>query len=183
MIVIGSHKGSAVGATLLGTRGIKIAAVSHAPVAVIPTTVDENRNGVVVGVDRNDASTPALEFAAAEASRIGEPLIVVYAWEPPSTPGMESLWSEEIERSMRDEAERAISIAAAGLLEQYPDLVLDKRIVRGAPVSALTSQAKDASLLVVGNRGRKGLARLLLGSVSHGVLNHMPSPVVVARHD
>lgn len=38
-------------------------------------------------------------------------------------------------------------------------------------------------VVVVGCRGRTGLARLALGSVSHYVVSHSPIPVLVARHD
>jgi nucleotide-binding universal stress UspA family protein len=39
----------------------------------------------------------------------------------------------------------------------------------------------DASVIVLGSRGRSTLAATLLGSVSTGVLHHTAPPVLVAR--
>lgn len=136
---------------------------------------------MVVGVDGSDASRKAIAFAAAQASIREVPLVAVYAWMPPLTPGLEYLWSEELVESQRSVAEEAIAIGIAGLAERYPDLDVRREIVQSAPVAALVQAAEEAEMLVVGSRGRGGISRLLLGSVSHGVLQALPCPTVVTR--
>ena len=183
LLVFGAHTGNRFAGSLFGTRTVKIAAVAHCPVAVIPAEYDVRPNaGVVVGVDGSEASQKAIAYAAEEASFRGVPLIAVYAWMPPLTPGLEYLWSEELVESQRTAAEEAIAIGVAGLAERYPDLEVRREIVQAPPVQALIQMSEGASLVVVGSRGRGGLSRLLLGSVSHGLLQALPCPVIVTRH-
>lgn len=181
LLILGAHGGSRFAGSFFGTRAVKAAATAHCPVAVIPKHQAQPGGGVVVGVDGSEASKKAISFAAEEASRGGVPLIAVYAWMPPLTPGLEYLWSEELVESQRSAAEEAIAIGVAGLAERYPDLEIRREIVQSPPVSALVQTAGHAELLVVGSRGRGGISRLLLGSVSHGVLQALPCPVIVTR--
>ena len=83
--------------------------------------------------------------------------------------------------SQRSAAEEAIAIGTAGLATRYPDLKIDRRIVQAPPVAALLQAAENADMIVVGSRGRGGISRLLLGSVSHGVLQALPRTTVVTR--
>ncbi|WP_427868820.1 universal stress protein [Leucobacter luti] len=181
LLVLGAHEGSRFAGSFFGTRAVKVAATAHCPVAVIPKTSPAPGGSVVVGVDGSEASKKAIAFAAEEASTRGLALTAVYAWMPPLTPGLEYLWSEELVESQRSAAEEAIAIGVAGLASRYPDLEIRREIVQSPPVAALVDTAQGAELLVVGSRGRGGITRLLLGSVSHGVLQALPCPVVVTR--
>ncbi len=69
----------------------------------------------------------------------------------------------------------------AGVAAKHPSLVIEKEVVPGDPVLALVEAAGRAKMVVVGSRGRGAIARLLLGSVSHGVLVHLEGPTVVIR--
>ena len=61
----------------------------------------------------------------------------------------------------------------------------EKLVLRGEAGPALCTLASDllASVLVVGSRGRGAIKRVLLGSVSHFVVQHAPCPVLVSRVD
>lgn len=181
LVVLGAHHGGKLAGSFFGTRAVKIAAVAHCPVAVVPLIEEEPTKGIVVGVDGSESSRLAVATAAEEASKRGVELHAVYAWMTPITPGFENLWSDELLNAQREAAEEAIAIGTAGISTRYPDLTIKREIMQDPPVTALVKAATGATALVVGSRGRNAISRLLLGSVSHGVLQSLPCPVIVTR--
>jgi nucleotide-binding universal stress UspA family protein len=134
---------------------------------------------VVVGVDGSPGSDAALLWAADEASRRDESLLVVHAWTLPvvdATPfGAPTVDLTLIEDSARKVLSDALDAARAAV----PDLQVEGRTVRRSPATALLDAVGSDDLLVVGSRGRGGFAGLLLGSVSSQVAHHAHCPVVV----
>jgi len=51
----------------------------------------------------------------------------------------------------------------------------------GTPADAILKEAtvRRADLIMIGSRGRQGVTRFVLGSVSHAVLHQMPCAVLV----
>jgi nucleotide-binding universal stress UspA family protein len=60
---------------------------------------------------------------------------------------------------------------------------VETRVIEGSPGSALCRLASDlpADAIVLGTRGRGGVRRALLGSVSDYVVRNAPCPVVITR--
>jgi nucleotide-binding universal stress UspA family protein len=60
----------------------------------------------------------------------------------------------------------------------------EARVLRGAPGPAICDYAAeiDASAIVIGSRGRGGVKRAFLGSVSDHVVRNAPCPVVVTSN-
>ena len=81
------------------------------------------------------------------------------------------------------EAAKAILSAAKQSAEQVglsPDTV---HVENAQPAEAIIQAAKsrDCDLIVMASHGRRGLGRLVLGSVTSEVLAHSPVPVLVVR--
>ncbi|WP_371600794.1 universal stress protein [Streptomyces sp. NBC_00564] len=134
---------------------------------------------VIVGLDGSPESRAAAEWAAREAKLRGLPLKLVHVWEPVPEPmaqapllGAETQqhWSERIPRE-----------SAEGLRLRHPGVEITAEQLSGRPADVLTSQAKDAALLVLGSRGMSGIGGFLVGSVGQGVLAHAERPVVLVR--
>jgi nucleotide-binding universal stress UspA family protein len=141
---------------------------------------------IVVGVDGSEHSAAALRFAIEEGRLRGATVVAVHAWTfVPSPPlGAPDLLAVPVGDVVGDlDAERtAAERAFDGMLAAVDGgAEVEQRLVEGEPAEALLSQAKDADLVVVGSRGRGGVASALLGSVSNHVIQHATCPVVVVR--
>ena len=89
--------------------------------------------------------------------------------------------SHEAEELLLADMRASLKAAAAAL--QALDRIVETRVVRGRPASALLDEANgmQPDLIVIGSRGHGPLATVLLGSVSAEVVDHAPCPVLVAR--
>ena len=137
---------------------------------------------IVVGVDGSDPAHTALRFAIQEAELRKARLRVISAWELPVDLGELPSPDGTFDRPRRD-AEEIAATAAAIVEAEAPDVDVERLTLEGQLGSVLLEHSADASLLVVGSRGRGIVAGLLLGSVSHEVVHKAPCPVVVVPHE
>jgi len=139
----------------------------------------EPASTVVVAVDGSAASGVAFRRALEEAQAHGAVLKVVYVWDLLDQPPGQSFdpgFDEE---------------KAAHWLEGFVDEVLgddrpaglDLQVVNDLAARAIIDASDGALMVVVGSRGLGGFRGLLLGSVSHQVVNHARCPVLVVPAD
>jgi nucleotide-binding universal stress UspA family protein len=144
---------------------------------------------IVVGVDGSEPSHEALRWAAAEAELRGAGIVAAHVWTfippgPIGEPGMMAMPAGDYAGQMEAEQEAATAELEDALAEVFPDGVPDNvesKLVEGDAEDGLVQEAAGADLLVVGSRGRSGIASVLLGSVSRHVVSHAPCPVVVVK--
>ena len=98
-----------------------------------------------------------------------------------------SMTDDELHEKVRDAEARTqaaldTTVAALRARDALPSGV-ETMVVEGEPGAALCKLAsdEDAVALVIGSRGRGGIKRALLGSVSDFVVRNAPCPVVVKR--
>jgi nucleotide-binding universal stress UspA family protein len=184
-VVVGSHGRSAIPSALLGSVSQQVTVHAECPVVVVranASKADAGSGPVVVGVDGSEASEPALGYAFAYAASTGSSLTAVHTWwwEPLEGVSLGEPWIGDWTQIASQESD-LISELLAGWSEKYPNVPVHSHVVRGDPVFELLDQAHDASLLVVGSRGRGGFIGVLLGSVSRRVLKRATGPVAVVR--
>ena len=87
-----------------------------------------------------------------------------------------------------DEHHKDASAAAKEFLAGIVKSLVDKkypataRTVTGKPTTAILEEAaRGYDTIIMGSRRRKGIKRLLLGSVSHSVVHRSDCPVLVLR--
>lgn len=177
LLVVGSRSRIEGERSFSGSLAVRVAATALCPVAVIPHDRDRGGSGVVAGVDGEPSSELAVAFAADEADALAETLTIVCAGYT-ANPLLAGLVPEI---SLGDRRQRIVEDAARLARELHPDLDVRTIVAETAPARGLVDAAEGSSLLVVGTHNRRGVKRLMLGSVSHDVLLNVRSPVVIAR--
>jgi nucleotide-binding universal stress UspA family protein len=134
------------------------------------------RSVVVVGVDGSTGSRDAVRWAAGYARLAGAELRTVASWRWPNyitriPPGVD----------LEADTRRTLQEVTAEISAEFPEVPIEERVIEGPAGPALLSQAADASLLVVGARGRAAFPGMLLGSVAEYCVRHGHCPVVVVR--
>ncbi|BCJ28612.1 universal stress protein [Actinocatenispora sera] len=135
---------------------------------------------ILVGLDGSPPSRRAVRWAAAEAALRGSPLRILTAFVSPI-----QLYSV-IPRSqlpdlavLQHDARDRLTEQADAVRAEFPDVSVHADLVEQEPAKALVEGSAEASLTVVGQRGRGALAGMLLGSVSDRVATYASGTVVV----
>ena len=175
MLVLGSSHHGQLGRVLLG--GTAELVINGAPCAVAVAPPGFRERGTleppVIGVayDGSVAADAALGLAAELASEASVPLRLLSVQAP--------WWDRPIRHGIPDPADtlaagRERVSGLGGAVEQ-----VENDLLHGDPGARLAEQTAELGLLVMGTRGRGGLRRALLGSVSTHVMRHAQCPVAV----
>jgi nucleotide-binding universal stress UspA family protein len=106
-----------------------------------------------------------------------QPVVVSWPVSPEQTTVAQ--WQNDNARHAIDQARKGL--AAALDQPQSPDVRTE--VLYSHPVDALVDASNQARMIVMGSHGMGALGRLLLGSVSRGVVEHAHCPVAVIRTD
>jgi nucleotide-binding universal stress UspA family protein len=136
---------------------------------------------ILVGVDGSDASAQAAEMAGRLAADVDAKLTVVFVRQLPAMPTLPLGVSLDLGKYWKNQEQLATS-QAADVLDML-DVAWRLEVRTGDPALQLELSADEngADLIVVGARGHSVAHRLLLGSVSTGLLHHARRPVLVIR--
>jgi len=184
VIVIGTHGRGGAAHLLLGSVAEKVVRLAGCPVLVVKRKAP-HRGSVLAALDASPMATAVASAAAAIAKRLRVRLQVVHA-----IPGTETMpesfmaglgtraWREISEIGRRRAAEEVGRVLAKAKLATR-----DVWIREGRPQDVIVDAARKArpGLVVVGTHGRRGLARVFLGSVAEAVVRHAAAPVLVVR--
>jgi nucleotide-binding universal stress UspA family protein len=142
---------------------------------------------ILVPTDFSADADAALQYAIALGKPFGASIRLLHVIEDPVAAGM---WSAEyytgdvtglLVNLVRDADERLTAIQKS--LATSASITTETRT--GAPAATIIEAARehDDELIVMGTKGRTGLAHLLMGSVAEHVVRLAPCPVLTVRHD
>ncbi len=142
--------------------------------------------GVLVCVDGSAAADAAVAWGAREAIMRQLPITLMHAV-PPVVVGWPvgqlyadmPEWQQENGQHVIDQARKTLS---ASLGESEPPEIRTE-MVYSSVVPVLIDASKDAWMIVAGSQGLGAMGRLLLGSVTTGLVHYAHCPVAVIHSD
>lgn len=144
---------------------------------------------ILLAVDGSVYSDAAVQEIVKRPWPSGSEVKVITAAEMPIMVGMEP-WGaspdyfEHMQKGIRGAAQDVINRAMAKLnTTEDKTLKISTEIIEGSPRQVIVDEAEDwrADLIVMGSRGLGAWNRLLLGSVSSGVIHHANCSVEIVR--
>jgi nucleotide-binding universal stress UspA family protein len=175
LIVLGGKQHSVLGRWLGGSTSLDVARTTDVPLCVTAGPALAIRR-VLVAVDLSGAARAALTAAERYAELFGAELRALSVLEPiPVIPEVTPPYDATQYYAMAEELlERDVwpLIRTAGA---------DKIVRHGMAVETILREATDwrADLLVVGSHGKGWAERMLVGSVTERLLNHLPTSLLV----
>jgi nucleotide-binding universal stress UspA family protein len=151
---------------------------------------------ILVAVDGSESSTRAANAALELADKLKAELIILHAVSPPATayksaipslgPMVPPVPQEEIDEYYSYAKRVAMGIMSQTISDAKKRGVTIKTDVPegvASVVETIINHAvkENADLIVVGTRGLGGFKKLLIGSVSSGVVTHASCPVLIVR--
>jgi nucleotide-binding universal stress UspA family protein len=142
-------------------------------------------NHILIATDGSEVATKAVSVGLKLAKKLAARVVVMTASEPlPAT-----VSAETIAANLPTEYEKATKESAAKILGEVHGQALTIGVecetlhVPNFPAQAIIETAKDKAcdLIVMGSHGRRGIARLLLGSQATKVVTLTTVPVLICR--
>ena len=179
LIVMGARGLGPIKERLFGSVSHRI--LSSAPCAklIVPGPVKMMRK-VLLPLKGSSDTEDAIRFLQLHPFRESVEVTLLSVL-PAITPswGTAALAAEPLQARERENAQLFLQSAANQL--QRLGYSTRSQVLIGTPVESILDQAKsrEVDLILMGSRGRQGIRRLVLGSVSHAVLHQAACPVLV----
>ena len=140
---------------------------------------------ILLATDGSREATLAASTAVQLAQGTNSKLHVVFVMHPREYPLAEDeLLAAYDSKAAQEEAERAVEYMVDSV-ESVGGNVAHTHLRRGRPDAEIAALAEElgSGLIVMGSRGRGGVRRALMGSISDSVVRHAHCPVMVVREE
>lgn len=176
LLVIGHHRNRIVRSMLAGALPAQVAGYAECPVVIVPHDWLRRFGKVVVGIDKDDSSDAALDFAAREAIGLGRSLDIVHVAIDDHNPGSSRTpGTPDTPLARSPWVAQAMETARVG----RPSLAVRTFSATGDPDRILRAHGREASLVVVGSHGHGAIDAVWRGSRSYNFMNWSQAPLCV----
>lgn len=175
LVVLGGKHHSVLERWLGGSTSLHMVRAAEVPVLITAGTPTAFRR-VLVAADLSKSAGPTIGLAERFARLVGAELRVLTVFEPlPDLPGIPPVDPSKYFALGQETLQRDI-----WPLVKTP--AIEKFVRHGAVVDTLLRECTDwkADVLVVGSHGKGWAQRVLLGSVTEQLINHLPTSLLVA---
>ena len=169
-VVLGSTGLSRIQRLLLGSTAEGVIRSASCPVLVVRKRPLGEVRRVLLPVDMDEGSRTSVRYALRKLGKDVEVDAVHVVTFP-------RMIDAQLADALPDDAESARRLRA--FLDDIGAKRVPSRVILGEPAEAIIEAAREADLVVIATRGRKGLARALLGSVAEKVARFSEGPVLV----
>jgi nucleotide-binding universal stress UspA family protein len=179
LIVMGSRGRGGIRRALMGSVSDSVVRHAHCPTLVVREEPLTFPTKVLLATDGSEEAKLAATAAAELAGGTGSELHVVTVG--PFVPTVLAATEEEPARLAR-EARRTLD-EQVGQIEAAGEKVAQAHLRLGGAAEEIVALAEDvgAGLIAMGSRGRGGIRRALMGSVSERVVRHAHCAVMIVR--
>ncbi|MCJ0891996.1 universal stress protein [Rhodococcus sp. ARC_M5] len=177
LVVIGGRASGPIREIVFGRNATRIVTASTCPVLVWraqPRDAAPN-SPVVVGVDRSESCTRAIDAAFWYADALDVPLTALHVRSPHERPAPEESAPEQM-RTLHWLGGRVAAAASA-----HPAVVVHLHVLEASAEHELRLASASAHLLVVGSRGHGPWAAPILGSIGRSLVHASGGPILVMR--
>jgi nucleotide-binding universal stress UspA family protein len=168
LIVVGSRGRGGIRRALMGSASDAVVRHAHCPVMVVRGEPVVFPTKILVATDRSREAELAATTAADLAKSTNSAVHVVHV-------GLDQF---------RDEAQNELD-TEVGMVREAGVTNVQAHLKFGIPAKTIVDLAEEEGigLIVMGSRGRGGVRRALIGSVSSSVVPHAHCPVLVVRQE
>lgn len=162
--------------------------VRYAHTSVLIARAHEATAKILIATDFTDGSTAAMKLGSELATKLGVDATLLHVVQLPSESSALSAVSSALGSPWIPPSQNAIESLESlgrntleGLAKQYGFTHVEQ--VTGTPAEVIVAHAEalGAEMIMMGSRGRTGLARLVLGSTAEKVIRTSTMSVLVAR--
>lgn len=140
---------------------------------------------ILVPVDGSETAQKAVEKAAGLARAFGSTVTVIYVIDPYPFTGLGSDFAYgQAEYLSAANAEAKEATEAAHKVLTQAGVAVSTQVVEAHTIwrgILETASTQDADLIVMGSHGRRGVEKVVLGSVAQRVLSHAHLSVLIVR--
>lgn len=191
LIVMGTHGRTGLEHVLVGSTAERVVRTASCPVLTVKAGGDKPPKPAVPGdlrvrrllipIDFSASSMEALEYGVQFAKQAGSAVTILHALEPVAygldfTLGRSAEWREQKNHLLG-------RLEVLCVLCMSNGVKADSVLKAGLPADSIREYIgrESPDLVIMGTHGRRGISRILSGSVAEGMLRLAPCPVLTVR--